>query len=279
MTNNLQTVHSARADPRSPFNNHDCESCHGASPEHLRDAKLPVAVVFDGTTAAVATSSIDIQNDVCLGCHQNGQRTHWQASEHQAADLSCVSCHNIHAAQDPVLSKLAQPAVCEGCHAEKRSQLQLRSHHPVPEGLMTCSDCHNPQWRAGSGYANAAYGTMAQAPDNQFQALSLSRVMALGEQTTLSATPIRGRLQQDELLLPFSSVFVAAAPLPSDRLQGSIKTCNGAVIPAQATVVRRINPAEEKQSGAALPLRRLSKQRLRARQRCRRYPQQRVAAR
>ena len=125
--------------------------------------------------------------------------------------------------------------MCEGCHAEKRSQLQLRSHHPVPEGLMTCSDCHNPQWRAGSGYANAAYGTMAQAPDNQFQALSLSRVMALGEQTTLSATPIRGRLQQDELLLPFSSVFVAAAPLPSDRLQGSIKTCNGAVIPAQAT--------------------------------------------
>ena len=36
---------------------------------------------------------------------------------------------------------------------------------------------------------------------------------------------------------------------------------------------------EEKQSGAALPLRGLSKQRLRARQRCRRYPQQRVAAR
>jgi len=57
-----QTI-AARADPRSPFNDHDCESCHGASPEHLRDEKLPVAVVFDGTTAAVATSGIDIQND------------------------------------------------------------------------------------------------------------------------------------------------------------------------------------------------------------------------
>jgi len=145
----LQTVHAARADPRSPYNHHDSESSHGASPEHLRDEKLPVAVVFDGTTAAVATSGIDIQNDVCLGCHQNGQRTHWQASEHQSANLACVSCHNIHAKQDPVLSKLAQPAVCEGCHAEKRSQLQLRSHHPVPEGLMTCSDCHNPHGSVG----------------------------------------------------------------------------------------------------------------------------------
>ena len=102
-------------------------------------------------------------------------------------------------------------------------------------------NCHsqvhgsNHPWRAGSGYANAAYGTMAQAPDNQFQALSLSRVMALGEHTTLSATASSGRLQQDELLLPFSSVFVATAPLPSDRLQGSIKTYNGAVIPTQAT--------------------------------------------
>jgi hypothetical protein len=106
---------------------------------------------------------------------------------------------------------------------------------------QSCLNCHsqvhgsNHPWRAGSGYANAAYGTMAQAPDNQFQALSLSRVIALGEHTTLSATASSGRLQQDELLLPFSLVFVAAAPLPSDRLQGSIKTYNGAVIPAQAT--------------------------------------------
>lgn len=140
----LQTVHAARADARSPFNEHDCETCHGASPDHIRTNELPVGVVFEGTTGKATPSPIEVQNSVCLGCHQNGQRTHWQTSEHQSADLACVSCHNIHAAQDPVLAKLTQPAVCEGCHREKRSQLQLRSHHPLPEGLMTCSDCHNP---------------------------------------------------------------------------------------------------------------------------------------
>ena len=207
MTNNLQTVHSARADPRST----------GPGTEQT------------GAACRVRRLSCGKTQPAAVALAPSG-------AAQQLLGQSCLNCHSqVHG-----------------------------SNHP---------------WRAGSCYANAAYGTMAQAPDNQFQALSLSRVMALGEQTTLSATPIRGRLQQDELLLPFSSVFVAAAPLPSDRLQGSIKTYNGAVIPAQATVVRRINPAEEKQSGAALPLRGLSKQRLRARQRCRRYPQQRVAAR
>ena len=144
----LQTVHAARADSRSPFNNHDCEACHGASPEHRRDEKLPVAIQFLGGAGKFKASSVEKQNEVCIGCHQNGQRTHWQGSEHQSADLACVACHDIHSSQDKVLSKMTQPAVCEGCHREKRSQLQLRSHHPVPEGLMTCSNCHNPH---GSG--------------------------------------------------------------------------------------------------------------------------------
>ena len=102
MTNNLQTVHSARADPRSPFNNHDCESCHGASPEHLRDEKLPVAVVFDGTIAAVATSGIDIQNDVCLGCHQNGQRpTGRPANTRPPISAACrVTTSTLHRTRD-----------------------------------------------------------------------------------------------------------------------------------------------------------------------------------
>lgn len=85
---------------------------------------------------------------------------------------------------------------------------------------------NNPQWRSGAGYSDGAVGTMAQAPDNRFQALSLSRVMAVGESTTLSAALTSGRLQQDELLLPYSSVFAAAARLPTERLLGAIKTYN-----------------------------------------------------
>ena len=139
----LQTTHASRADSRGPFAEHDCESCHGPSAEHRRDENLPVAVQFEGGADRFPHASVEVQNQVCLGCHQNGLRTHWSGSEHQFADLACVSCHDIHQENDVVLTKATQTSVCIGCHQEKRAQLQLRSHHPVNEGLMVCSDCHN----------------------------------------------------------------------------------------------------------------------------------------
>jgi predicted CXXCH cytochrome family protein len=35
-------------------------------------------------------------------------------------------------------------AVCFQCHGEVRGQFSLPSHHPVPEGKMTCTECHPP---------------------------------------------------------------------------------------------------------------------------------------
>src|SRR5208282_5356030 len=34
--------------------------------------------------------------------------------------------------------------VCFQCHADVRGQFSLPSHHPVPEGNLSCTDCHNP---------------------------------------------------------------------------------------------------------------------------------------
>ena len=34
--------------------------------------------------------------------------------------------------------------VCFTCHADVRGQFSLPSHHPVPEGRMTCTACHSP---------------------------------------------------------------------------------------------------------------------------------------
>ncbi|MCI0612703.1 cytochrome C, partial [bacterium] len=30
------------------------------------------------------------------------------------------------------------------CHLEVKAQIQRTSHHPIREGLMSCTDCHNP---------------------------------------------------------------------------------------------------------------------------------------
>ena len=88
---------------------------------------------------------------------------------------------------------------------------------------------NNPQWRAGANFSNGAYGAIAQAPDNHYQQLSFSRVQTVGDSTTLTASFATGRMRQDEVLLPYSAVFVASTPLPTDQLQGSIHTYNSAL--------------------------------------------------
>jgi DmsE family decaheme c-type cytochrome len=41
--------------------------------------------------------------------------------------------------------KTAMPSgVCMSCHTAIRAQMMRTSHHPVREGLMECTSCHNP---------------------------------------------------------------------------------------------------------------------------------------
>lgn len=142
VTSILETPHGNSAVVGSPFANQACESCHGASPNHV-SALQPPSVVFEGSPLFPA-SDVDTQNRVCLDCHQSRGTVHWAASVHQSADLTCVSCHTIHANQETVRNELHDAGLCLTCHLEQRSQLSRRSHHPVQEGLMSCNDCHNP---------------------------------------------------------------------------------------------------------------------------------------
>ena len=73
----------------------------------------------------------------CLDCHGMLQMGEWQASTHAMENMSCLSCHAVHQAVNPLNS-------CKDCHQAVYAQFQLPSHHPVPEGKMDCSSCHNP---------------------------------------------------------------------------------------------------------------------------------------
>lgn len=137
----LDSIHALQSNPGTPFAQHQCESCHGASPTHYRSMQSP-GVVFKG--GLFPASDIATQNAQCLSCHESGQRLHWASSEHEFAGLACASCHQIHQSGDLVPQGQASIELCMGCHLEKRSQLNLRSHHPLLEGLMTCTNCHNP---------------------------------------------------------------------------------------------------------------------------------------
>lgn len=138
----LKTPHGVKSDARTPAANHGCESCHGASPEHIATKgkdKAPTAIRFSGPNA----SPVAERNAVCLTCHENGNRMNWQGSQHASNDVACSSCHTVHAKKDPILVKATQPDKCFSCHNQQRAESFQRSHHPVREGKVSCGDCHN----------------------------------------------------------------------------------------------------------------------------------------
>jgi DmsE family decaheme c-type cytochrome len=149
----LATPHGVKADERTPIASaHGCETCHGPSAAHVREPedgaeRAPVAVVFEDD------APVEAQNAACLACHQGGARMNWTGSAHENANVRCTSCHTIHAKEDPVrrvdvrpgvIFKDNQSAVCFTCHQEQRALGYRLSHHPVTEGKVACSDCHNP---------------------------------------------------------------------------------------------------------------------------------------
>ncbi len=138
------TKHGSQADPETPFSDLQCETCHGPSKEHARaqrrgkDGNPPVTF---GPNAATPAAE---QNQVCLNCHESRGRLAWSGSMHEIEDLSCASCHQVHAKRDRVFDTLAQQQTCFTCHQNKRSDTLKSSSHPLRFGSMACSSCHDP---------------------------------------------------------------------------------------------------------------------------------------
>ena len=143
-----RSKHGTKADLRTPANNGGCLACHGdAALEHAaKGGGRGVGGVLGFNDKKVPAQA---KSEVCLSCHQGGKRIHWQMSAHAAGDVACSTCHQVHAAHDTARDKLTQTEVCFSCHKDKRAEANRPSRHPIREGKVACSDCHNPHGTAG----------------------------------------------------------------------------------------------------------------------------------
>jgi DmsE family decaheme c-type cytochrome len=132
-----------------------CESCHGPGSNHV-SAGGGRGVGGMITFRKDSGESAKVQNAACLGCHQRGVQTYWEASPHASRGIACVNCHTLMEKtsdrfqlakvgdKTPFFNKRAQTEVCGQCHLQRKAQLMRSSHMPLREGKMTCTDCHNP---------------------------------------------------------------------------------------------------------------------------------------
>jgi DmsE family decaheme c-type cytochrome len=123
------------------FKGQACESCHGPGEQHAESADAK----FIRNPAKLTPAAAD---KICLSCHLNTPTQVGRLeSSHAHNQVPCTTCHKIHANGPAglVARKFTDVnTLCAGCHLNIWAQFQKPNHHKLPEGAMSCVDCHNP---------------------------------------------------------------------------------------------------------------------------------------
>jgi DmsE family decaheme c-type cytochrome len=137
-----KTKHGTTADKRTPT----CTDCHGDSNDHrLHKGSGKPPKVDRSYRKGHARQLLKIATTACMTCHQKDSKT-FALGRKRTPDTGCRlqllppgSCCK----KDKVRNKVTQAEVCFTCHKEQRAQYQRPSRHPIVEGKVVCSDCHN----------------------------------------------------------------------------------------------------------------------------------------
>jgi predicted CXXCH cytochrome family protein len=179
----LKTTHSQLTIPGKDFIQ-GCEACHGPGKAHSDAVQAAHGDDADTAKALKEHPMFSFRASAtenaarCLACHitSKGQQffAHSGHFGHSGHGISCNQCHAAHLTEEVKdasknglsypqgyffqlpqlpdenrwlrnsLLKQSEPALCFTCHLNVQAQFALPVHHRVPEGLLKCSDCHNP---------------------------------------------------------------------------------------------------------------------------------------
>jgi DmsE family decaheme c-type cytochrome len=160
-----------------------CFKCHGDYAEYARIAgphQICGPNNFNCTTCHDPHGKIleVSRKELCLSCHsQHSPTMAWHSSIHDLVGVSCTDCHNPHprtSVQQVVgishygvnrpkrlMMSVQEPEACYKCHPKIYALNALPSHHPIKEGKMVCSDCHDPHNQGnGNLKADGVVGTV-----------------------------------------------------------------------------------------------------------------------
>jgi len=117
----------------------DCHDSHNPDPETLskdiEDAKLEI----DGLTRSIQQA--ELASNIAPETSKDKAEANERVVElKQKRDGLLEEMKG----NETVFEHTAEPYVCYNCHKAQKAQGNLPSHHPIREGKMKCSDCHNP---------------------------------------------------------------------------------------------------------------------------------------
>ncbi len=114
-----------------------CGGCHDNAEAHARSGG--VARLVD----SLRDTSGAHQLQACGRCHDDTPHlAHVRLGAHQRHEVTCLTCHSPAAPAGQTRRQAEER--CTKCHTDVAAEFHKPNHHPVPEGHMACSDCHNP---------------------------------------------------------------------------------------------------------------------------------------